>query len=203
MTMTWQSETPTCSEVLDILEAYLDGDLEPNPVARIEAHLRDCPACAHEHREALRIRDELRALPELDPPPRVMATALQAADRGRDTGPELQAAPPLSRRSWLGLAAAAVLAVAIGTVAVRTRPAPETGVDPAAVARATDQARYALALVADAGRRATVDVRERVAGQRIVSPAVTSLNRALILGPGPVAGSGPKRSPTPKTNKGV
>jgi anti-sigma factor RsiW len=34
-----------CSEVLELLSAYLDGELEPVDVERIEGHLLGCPNC--------------------------------------------------------------------------------------------------------------------------------------------------------------
>lgn len=36
----------TCSEVLAELSAYLDGELTPERAGGIEAHVRECQACA-------------------------------------------------------------------------------------------------------------------------------------------------------------
>src|SRR4051812_12373171 len=34
-----------CGEVTNLMEGYLDGELDPITNQRIERHLRDCPAC--------------------------------------------------------------------------------------------------------------------------------------------------------------
>ncbi len=35
-----------CEEIDDLLSEYLDGELEPRAVARVEVHLATCPGCA-------------------------------------------------------------------------------------------------------------------------------------------------------------
>ena len=35
----------TCREVVDFLDRYLSGGLEPDLVARFERHLSECPPC--------------------------------------------------------------------------------------------------------------------------------------------------------------
>src|SRR6185295_20380278 len=37
-----------CEEVLELLEAYLDGDLSPVQTSQLGEHLESCPACAAE-----------------------------------------------------------------------------------------------------------------------------------------------------------
>ena len=34
-----------CSQVLELLSDYVDGDLTPEVVARVEAHVHACPNC--------------------------------------------------------------------------------------------------------------------------------------------------------------
>lgn len=66
-------ETP-CTEVLDGLYSYLDGELEPPTVAAIRQHLEECGPCleeygldelvkklVHKHCGHERVPDELRA----------------------------------------------------------------------------------------------------------------------------------------------
>src|SRR4030095_5011266 len=52
-----------CDEALEILEAYLDGDLPAAEASRVREHLERCPACAAELELAGRIQRELRSLP--------------------------------------------------------------------------------------------------------------------------------------------
>ena len=35
----------TCQEVVELLSAYLDGELEPTTLARVETHLAGCDGC--------------------------------------------------------------------------------------------------------------------------------------------------------------
>lgn len=35
----------SCTDVLDLIDAYLDGELDPVANLDIEQHLRDCPGC--------------------------------------------------------------------------------------------------------------------------------------------------------------
>jgi len=60
-----------CAAVLERLEAAVDGELDDAEAARIEIHLGNCTRCATEHRLALAIKTELRALPSLDTPSEV------------------------------------------------------------------------------------------------------------------------------------
>lgn len=39
---------PDCSKYEVLISGYLDGELSPEELAHIEAHLAECPACRHE-----------------------------------------------------------------------------------------------------------------------------------------------------------
>ncbi|MFY9823289.1 MAG: zf-HC2 domain-containing protein, partial [Thermoanaerobaculia bacterium] len=65
-------DTFTCDNALDLLEPYVDGDLEPAVAERLRSHLASCPSCAAELALAERIQRELRALPQLDCPPEIV-----------------------------------------------------------------------------------------------------------------------------------
>jgi hypothetical protein len=80
------------------------------------------------------------------------------------------------RQAWPALAAAAVVLLALGTVLIR--PAPNPLRDPE-IARARIEARYALAVVADAWRRAGTLTRREVVLKRIVAPSAGALHRVL------------------------
>jgi len=48
----------TCQEVVELLSAYLDGELDPTTLARVEAHLSGCDGCTmvlEEFRETIRL----------------------------------------------------------------------------------------------------------------------------------------------------
>src|SRR5580698_9211470 len=58
----------TCEDVRTKLTAYLDGELEGDRGSAIRGHLRGCDACRGMAADEAALRDELRALPPLDPP---------------------------------------------------------------------------------------------------------------------------------------
>jgi anti-sigma factor RsiW len=57
-----------CSDARSQLTAYLDGELEGDRGSAVRGHLRGCGACRSAAAEEAALRDELRALPPLDPP---------------------------------------------------------------------------------------------------------------------------------------
>ncbi len=75
-------------------ERYVTGRLPPEEAARFEEHYRDCPSCCARVESAERLQRGLRRLAE------------QAAASGSPT-------TRWSRAPWMGLAAAALLAVAL------------------------------------------------------------------------------------------
>lgn len=133
-----------CDEALDLLEPSLDGELTPGDAARLRAHLFGCPSCARELALARRIQGELRALPLSVVPPEVRALA---------GGGRVRA-----------LLAAAMLAMTVGGALfleqARLRPAPPPGPSTADVARATAEARFALAYIGKVSRHAGLDLRD-------------------------------------------
>ncbi len=58
----------TCDDVRTKLTAYLDGELEGDRGSAIRGHLRGCDGCRGMAADEAALRDELRALPPLDPP---------------------------------------------------------------------------------------------------------------------------------------
>lgn len=171
-----------CEEALDLLEPCLDGDLGAGEAEAVRGHLERCSACAAEMALAARIRTELRALPELDCPPEVL-------DKVRRRGPG-EVVPFRPRHAWsLRIAAAAaalVLAVlgAMGGAFFLESQKPDSP-SPEQVARATREARFALAYLGKATRQAGFDVRDEVLQKRLVMPATRSLARTSDTGDSP------------------
>lgn len=61
----------TCTEVRDILEAYLADEFEADTHAAIAAHIASCPKCQNEVRFAETISEALQELPRPEPPPKI------------------------------------------------------------------------------------------------------------------------------------
>jgi len=122
----------TCDDIRPKLTAYLEGELEGDRGTVVRGHLRTCEACRIEAAREARLRDELRALPALDPP-----TSLWAGVQERLAKTEIAAASRPAWRRWLSqlaqvggrrLALGGALAAATITIVVwRVRPEP-TGV---------------------------------------------------------------------------
>jgi hypothetical protein len=72
--------------------------------------------------------------------------------------------------------AAVVLIVVAAALVWWPRPAPRPSLDDPEIARATQETRFALALVGTLGRRAALD---EVLGRRVVSPTVDGVADAL------------------------
>lgn len=186
----------SCVGVLEHLEAFVDGDLVAAEAAAIEDHLEGspgggqvghCPACVAEHRLASAVRRELRALPELDAPPAVLREITRSAQRARFRKPSRRV--PTRRRAWTRLAAAMLATVMLGAALwwgiPRQAPAePSAIADPARVAQATAEARYALAYLTRVNRRAGLKLRDDLFVDRVAKPAARGLSRSLSPHPG-------------------
>jgi anti-sigma factor (TIGR02949 family) len=106
------------------LSAYVDGELEELGVAGVEAHLKECPACARRVEGERRLRTAFRThLSPVRAPEQLRADVREAIARAR---PPAARAPRAAQ--WLALAAAIAVAVlggrewALWSVAHRTAP---------------------------------------------------------------------------------
>ncbi|MEM9561256.1 MAG: zf-HC2 domain-containing protein [Actinomycetota bacterium] len=58
----------TCEEVMEVLQAYLDGEVDVETALRVAEHLDSCPACSAESEVYQRIKDNLSSRRrEIDP----------------------------------------------------------------------------------------------------------------------------------------
>lgn len=63
----------SCEDIRERLTAYLDGDLDPDRGTVVRGHLRTCEACRQVSVDEATLRDGLRRLPTVDPPPSLWA----------------------------------------------------------------------------------------------------------------------------------
>lgn len=177
-------ETASCSAILDLLEAHVDGELDRSTSGALESHVATCAACRLELDRARRIALALRGLPELDPPP-----AIQRAVVHRTGDPRRIGRAP--HRRWPGVLplAAGLVAVAIGltlwtlsgrAVTIESPPAEARSEDaqPTAeeIAKATLQVRLALKRVGESQRRASLAALG-VVGREVERAATRGLRR--------------------------
>lgn len=73
-----------CLWTLDRIDPYLDGDLTSDESTAFERHVAECPECRDELSLARAVVRELRSLPELECPDRVVADARGRCDAARE-----------------------------------------------------------------------------------------------------------------------
>ena len=179
--MTRPDQPLLCDEAFDLLEPFLDGDLTPEESARLQAHLEGCAACAAELALAGRVQAGLRALPQPDCPPELLARVLETGRGEVVAFPARARTLRIVRGRIAAIAAVAALAVGGGSLFVHLQHLQhlQQGAEArqAQVAEATREARFALAYIGRATRKAGLDVRDEVLQKRLVTPAVRTLSR--------------------------
>ncbi len=98
-----------CDGIREVAYEYLKGWCAPELAAAIRAHLAACPACAAEHRNAESSLALLHALPEIEASPETWHRIQANLPRRRSAAPA---------RTWIRLAAAASILVALGSFAL-------------------------------------------------------------------------------------
>ena len=168
----------SCENVLVRLEPLIDGELSVDEAAAISAHIEICSTCSEESILAKRIRAELRGLPELDTPDRVLrAVRWETGDR-----PSLDRAGRISRLipqlpiRTLAAVAAVLLIALIGHLR-QDRAVPE--ISDKEVLRATIETKLALSYLGEVTRRAERQVRQQVFIEKVVSTAAHGISRSL------------------------
>ena len=75
--------TPSCDEIMEVLQAYLDGEVDVETARKVAGHLEMCTACSHESEVYERIKGNLASRRrEIDPEVR---SALEAFTRNLQT----------------------------------------------------------------------------------------------------------------------
>jgi anti-sigma factor (TIGR02949 family) len=85
--MTQHFDRYTCEEMLRRLDDYLDRELSPEEIIRVEAHLQDCEACAREFGFEANVIHAVRAkLRPVDVPASLLDRVALAVARERARG---------------------------------------------------------------------------------------------------------------------
>jgi len=168
----------TCEAVTKDLEPYLAAELAPDDESRLARHLTGCSSCAAEAGLAERVAVELAALPAFDAPPELIERIKAAARSEQAPVVVLASRRPRPLVRMTAVAAALLAALAIGWWQMDRSHQPSA----AEVAAAEQEARYALALVARIGRRASAEVRQEVFVERVVAPVLRGMGRPFDQG---------------------
>jgi len=195
--MSQHAEPDRCAQVLELLEAWIDGDLDEAEAAAVKAHVDQCESCRAEQQLAEAVVVELRALPEFDLPERVLQAVREKtrptlAQRLRSFFDDLVSRPVP--------ALAAVAAVVLVVLVLSPSPRPtEPEYTDQEVARAVAETRLALAYVGSIAQRAELRVKERVLNEGAAAQTVRGVRRSLrVIGDAGVATADLPATPRPQ-----
>jgi anti-sigma factor RsiW len=104
----------TCVAAHELIESYLDGELDPSLQAEVEDHLASCSSCAEEHARLRKLQTDIRTqAPYYNPPAglerRVRAALAQVAKQAAKS----EAKPSSGAWQWFALAATILLACSL------------------------------------------------------------------------------------------
>lgn len=175
--MSQSADLDCCSDVLERLDAWIDGDLDDGASAAVRAHIDRCQSCRAEQQLAEVVLAELRSMPEFDVPERVLQTVRNTTRSAHENRPgnffgsfRFRPAPAL----------AAVASVVVMVLVLSPwRRASEPQYTDQEVARAVAETRLALAFVGNAAQRAEIRVKARVLDQGAAAQTVRGVRRSL------------------------
>ena len=166
-----------CADVLEQLDAWIDGDLGDAASAAVKAHIDQCESCRAEQQLAEAVVTELRSMPEFDVPERVLQTVQNTTRPANEKRPggffgsfKFRPAPVL--------AAVAAVVVMVMVLYPWRRP-PELQYTDQEVARAVAETRLALAYIGSVAQRAELRVKARVLDQGVAAQTVRGVQRSL------------------------
>lgn len=171
-----------CNSALDALEPYLEGDLPPRQLRKLEGHLADCEDCRQELALARKVLEGLRSLPELPCPPGVGGELFSpdAAVAGIETD-RLRTPQTASPARWSWLAAAVLLLAVAGTAFWLRAPAQNEA--ELELAQARRDVQVAMTVLESIHRKAAVSLRDKVLRAQVMGAPARAVNRMVLQGP--------------------
>jgi len=73
----------TCAAARELVESYLDGELDPSVQAEVEDHLTSCSSCAEKHARVRQLQTDIRTQAPYYDPPAGLERRVRAASRKR------------------------------------------------------------------------------------------------------------------------
>jgi anti-sigma factor RsiW len=191
--MSQHADPEHCAEVLECLDAWIDGDLSDAEAAAVTAHVDQCEPCQAELQLAETVAAELRGLPEFDLPERVLQ---MVRGRTRPTPAERLGAffGDSVPRPVPAIAAVATVVVMVLVLSPWRGPNEPQYTDQE-VARAAAETRLALAYVGSIAQRAELRVKARVLDEGVAAQTVRGVRRSLRI----IGGVGTEESDLPTT----
>lgn len=195
--MSQRIEPGRCAEILDRLDAWIDGDLDETQAAAMQAHLDGCESCRHERQLAEEVLAELRAMPEFEIPERVL-DAVHRKTRPAVVVEKLHSIiQGAVRRPLPAMASVAAVLLLVVLISPWDRKSTPEYSDQE-ISRAAAELRLAFAYVGDITRRAEERVKERVIDESFAAQTMRGVSRSLrIIGGVGTTLTGPAATPQP------
>jgi len=171
------ADLESCADVLERLEAWIDGDLDDAEAAAVKAHVDQCESCRAEQQLAEAVVAELRLMPEFDVPEKVLQTVQNKTRPAHEKKLGVFFESFKSRPAPALAAVAAVVVMAL-VLSPWRRPSEPQYTDQE-VARAVAETRLAFAYVGNIAQRAEKRVKARVVDQGAAAQAVRGVWRSL------------------------
>jgi hypothetical protein len=194
--MSQRVDLDRCSEVLDRLDAWIDGDLDATEADGIATHVDCCNSCQIAKREAEELISALRSLPEFEIPERMLQSVRGRAAQGfvSRLGEALRGS---ILRPMPALAAAATVVLAFVVLFPWRSPTVPEYADHE-ITRAAEETKLALAYVGGVARRAEIRVTERVLEEGVAAQTVRGISRSMkIIGGAATAAADMPATPLP------
>lgn len=188
-------EPMSCHLALELIDPMLDDELDVSIAEDLHHHLAACPNCSSEAATARQVLTELRSLPEIDPPQRVVDHVRRTIDR--DPSPHHAAQGGRYRIGWM--AAAAALVLSVGVVGMVRNQTASTNAE---ARRAAAEVTYALACISNITQRANRAVQYEVIDHRVIPATARGLGRPLQRLSNGISESGSLATPPEIRNEG-
>lgn len=177
--MSQRADRGRCAEILELLDAWIDGDLDEVEAAAVRAHVDECGSCHEELTLAEIVVAELGALPEFDVPEGVLQT-VRGKTRPTPSKRVRAFIDDVVSRQVPALAAIAAVVLLVLLLSPWRRPAEPQYTDQE-IAQATAETRLAFAYVGSIAQRAELRVKERVLDDGAAARTVRGVRRSLQL----------------------
>lgn len=107
------NDNKNCKDLRELLSPYIEGELTEEDTRALELHLEECPACLKELDLIRKTVGALRDMPQVPPPPEIMAKVKEHLHRRRAWLPRWGEWFDLSRTGALARAAAVVIVLGV------------------------------------------------------------------------------------------
>lgn len=175
----------SCEDVLERIEAFVDGELPPDEAPLVEVHLNACRLCAEEVVFAREMQMSLRSIPHMDCPDRVIEAVYRHIEQ--ESAPART--PVISRptlwdtiRSWFSsprLAPALGFAAVVVVAGVWLLKPGTKEPSQAEIADAQRQVEWTLAYLGSVNEKVTAVATESAVQPYIVEPVQRAVETAL------------------------